>query len=389
VVYTSLMLGYRTRLAAVASFVTVCSLQSRNPIICHGGDDLTRCLLFWGVFLPLGGRFSLDVRLGRTPPIPDRVCNAATFALLFQTASVYVFGAAAKSHPVWHTDGTALYYALSLDSFATPFGHWLAGHPTLTKLLTFGTYWWEWLGPLLLLAPLRAPWLRLAVVVLFCGFHLGTGLALHLGPFPLAGCLAWVPFLPGRVWNWLTWAKPNPVGGTVRLSWPVTAVVLAVWLYVLLWNLREVNPWWRAVFPDDLNPIGRLLHVDQDWKLFAPQPPVDDGWYVMEGTLGDGRLVNLWDDTQPLPTDKPADVAGTYVNTRWRKQLLNMWAKDFEGHRRPFALYISRRWEAAHPNDPPVVKCDLIWMRVPTPPPGQPVPAAERVLIFSSEKRPG
>ncbi len=388
VAYACLLVGYRTRLAAVAAFVVQCSLHSRNPIICDGGDDLTRCLLFWGLFLPLGGRFSLDVWLGRSPPVPDRVCTVATFALLFQVASVYVFTAAAKSHPVWHTDGTALYYALSLDAFATPLGRWLAGRHALTRLMTFGTYWLEWLGPLLVLAPLRAPRLRLAVVLLFWGFHLGSGLGMNLGLFPLAGCLAWVPFLPGRVWGWFKWATPGPVRGTPRLGWPATAFILAVWGYVLLWNLREVNPWWQRVFPTDVNWVGRLLHVDQDWKLFAPRPPEEDGWYVMEGTLGDGRVVNLWDDG-PLPYDKPADVAATYVNTRWRKQLLNMWAKDFEGHRRPFALWVSRRWEAEHPNEPPVSKCELVFMREVTPPPGEPVPAAERCVIFSSERREG
>ena len=381
--YAALAVGYRTRLAAVLAYVFECSLQSRIPGVCDGGSDLSRLLLFWGLFLPLGGRFSLDVYWKRRPPIADRVCNVATFALLFQVGSLYVFGAAAKHHPVWHTDGTAVYYALSIDAFATPFGRSLVEYHGLTKLLTFGTYWLEWLGPLALLVPLRTPWLRLAVVLVFWGFHLGTGLGLHLGLFPLAGCLAWVPFLPAVVWRRWKWATPNPAGVVERLSWPALVFVVAVWGYGLLWNLREVNPWWHGVFPVEVNPVGRLLRVDQDWGLFAPRPLVDDGWYSMEGTLPDGRVVNLWEPDQPLRHGKPADVAATYVNSRWRKYLLNLNTNLYEQHRLDFARWVSRRYEADHP-DTPVTKCELVFYREPTPPPGQPVPAAERVVLFSS-----
>ncbi len=385
--YLALAVGYRTRLAAVASYVFVCSLQSRLTPVCDGGDGLIRVLLFWGLFLPLGGRFSWDVAVGGRPPAPDRVCSFATFALLFQVGSLYVFGAAAKSDPVWHTDHTALYYALSVDAFATPFGRWLAVQHGLTRPLTFLVYWLEWLGPLVLLIPYRTAWLRLGVVAAFWGFHLGTAATFNLGLFPLAGCLAWVPFLPARVWGRWRWAAANPVGGAVRLGWVTTVVVAAVWAYVLVWNLREANPWWLRVLPIEASVVGRLLRVDQDWAMFAPKPLTEDGWYMMQGTLADGRVVNLWEPAAPLPFDKPADVADTYVNTRWRKYLLNLNTREYESHRVDFASFLARRWADDHPGGPPVVRCELVFMREPTPPPGEPVPAAERIVIFIGQDR--
>jgi hypothetical protein len=52
---TAVALGYYTRLAMFLSWYPVISLHDRNPIILHNGDGVLRLLLFWGMFLPLGG----------------------------------------------------------------------------------------------------------------------------------------------------------------------------------------------------------------------------------------------------------------------------------------------------------------------------------------------
>ena len=54
--------GYRTRLSGVVSFLFLCSLQVRNPLVLSCGDTLLRLLLFWILFLPCGQWFSLDSR---------------------------------------------------------------------------------------------------------------------------------------------------------------------------------------------------------------------------------------------------------------------------------------------------------------------------------------
>ena len=55
----ALMLGYRSRLASVVSWVLLFSLQTRNPLVNNGGDMLLRALLFWAMFLPLDQCWSL------------------------------------------------------------------------------------------------------------------------------------------------------------------------------------------------------------------------------------------------------------------------------------------------------------------------------------------
>ena len=52
-----LLVGWRTRLASIASFLLLVSVQNRNPQILLGEDNLIVALTFWAMFLPLGARF--------------------------------------------------------------------------------------------------------------------------------------------------------------------------------------------------------------------------------------------------------------------------------------------------------------------------------------------
>jgi hypothetical protein len=61
-----LLFGRFTRIASVASWMLVVSMQSRQPAVLNFGDDIFRMALFWSMFLPLGARWSLDAR--RRPP---------------------------------------------------------------------------------------------------------------------------------------------------------------------------------------------------------------------------------------------------------------------------------------------------------------------------------
>lgn len=66
-----MLVGWRTRLATLVSWVLLVSLQNRNVFILSGEDNLAIVLLFWAMFLPLGARYSidcaLDTKTGRTP----------------------------------------------------------------------------------------------------------------------------------------------------------------------------------------------------------------------------------------------------------------------------------------------------------------------------------
>ena len=86
----ALLLGYRTRLATLISFVLLVSLHNRAPLMLQGGDNLLLLMVFWSIFLPLGARFSMDA--ARVHPDqqqtlarqPNQYCSVATALSYFK-----------------------------------------------------------------------------------------------------------------------------------------------------------------------------------------------------------------------------------------------------------------------------------------------------------------
>jgi predicted DCC family thiol-disulfide oxidoreductase YuxK len=197
-----LLVGYRTRLASVASWAMLLSLQNRNTMILTGEDVLLIALAFWAMFLPLGARFSVDAALDpREKGEPNAYCSVATAALLLQGMSMYLFSALLKSDARWMPDGTAVYYALQLDYFATPFAHWLRELEPLLTGLTYYVWLLELLGPLLIFSPLLHRQLRGATQLAFISMHVGFFLCLEIGLFPAVSILMNLTFTQGWVWD--------------------------------------------------------------------------------------------------------------------------------------------------------------------------------------------
>ncbi|HXG04894.1 MAG TPA: HTTM domain-containing protein, partial [Candidatus Binatia bacterium] len=205
----ALLVGYRTRLASVVCWGMLVSVNARNPLVVLGGDVLMRVALFWAMFLPLGARWSVDRALGRTTGPPARsVVSGGTVAYLVQMVLVYGISALRKSSPEWRSEGSALYYALSLDHLTTPLGEALLAFPGLLRVLTHGVFWLEVMAPVLLLAPVWKVGARCLVIGALALMHLGIAATLRVGLFPWIAVVTLVPFLPGPVWDALdAWAR--------------------------------------------------------------------------------------------------------------------------------------------------------------------------------------
>ncbi len=217
-VAVALMVGYRTRLATVVSWVLLISLHNRNPMVLQGGDVLLRMLLFWGMFLPLGARYSVDAALRRPDGAePNRFFSLATMALLVQVMSVYFFSALLKSDPVWIPDGTAVYYALSINYHATPVAEWLRQFPRLLQGLTYYVWCLELIAPILMFSPVFHRPLRLVLMVLLITMHVGFILCLRIGLFPYISIASLLAFTPGWVWDRLEERVliPSRTGGAI------------------------------------------------------------------------------------------------------------------------------------------------------------------------------
>lgn len=462
----ALIVGVWTRLATFASWIMLGSLIARNTIVVQGGDNLLLLLLFWSLFLPLGARYSIDAAVNRTPDAASSYWSMATTALLVQVMALYFFSALLKSGPEWIPDGTAIAYALHLDFFATPFGVWLRGFPSVTYGLTLYVWYLELLAPLLIFSPLWFRSFRWLMVVGLATLHIAIAACMNVGLFPLINLVALSPFLPPAVWNWfqgwidrrqgqgvtiyydgdcefcrktclilqtflllkrVTLVPAQTVGdvsrimeeqetwivedesGNRRIRWEALAFLFAQspfsWIGTLM-GLRPVSRLGNVVYRwiasnrmrlgavtgvaapyhsssatasrttnlavgalmiyvlviniqglpvagySAANPsrfVRPMLGLNQRWDMFAPAPPSMDVWFVVQGELLNGAVVDVLRGTEGEPDPgKPDDVWSYYSTYRWRKYLSRLAEPQFQRYRPAYANYLCRVWERSH-----------------------------------------
>ncbi len=158
----AMILGVRTRLATLASWFLVNSIYSYSPIFYSGGDTVIRCFLFLGLLTRWGEAYSLDawrrrkkeiLAGARQIPALRQIPAWPLRLMMLQLAIIYCATGALKSGLMW-LDGTALYYALSLDHFYRhPFQIRVATFLQMIGVLPLATWitkTWETLFPLAL-----------------------------------------------------------------------------------------------------------------------------------------------------------------------------------------------------------------------------------------------
>ena len=419
------LVGWRTKLANVVCWIFLISLHARGSIQLQAGDVVLRLLMFWSLFLPLGARASLDaLQRPSLKHAAGRVVSVASAALAVQMASIYLFTAILKSGRPWR-DGSAVYYALSIDYFGKqPFCEtvlstvpvidflgadthaWLVANvwptihpqvPWVVSVLTFSTVIWEWVGPFLLFVPFFRSPLRTFTVGSFIALHLGFFMGLEIGLFPWICIAAWVAFLPSAVWDRLGWTDAPSVRRPIRREpWLHNAVALFFFLLMVNWNLSSIRKQFPSMpsVPTEVRWVGHLLRLDQNWNMFAPYPLKDDGWYVMPGKLVNGGEVDLWgggeptwvpvddsdghkpllkpgDDSLELDRTQPEDVAGMYPSQRWRKYMRNIWLKKYKSLRLYYGKHLCRQWNADHKGAERLKSFKIVYMKQVTPKPGE------------------
>jgi hypothetical protein len=273
---------------------------------------------------------------------------------------MYGVTAVFKLHPTWTRDFSAIYFALNIDMFTTPFGDWLATWTVATKALTVLTLIWEFIGPLLALIP---GWTRAIVAALFILFHVGLFLSFKLGFFPWVCIVYWLVFLPPQFWQTqlgnrieilvgklftslqkiTLWERPQDFvserPSLHKFQQSVCAVLLVL---VLAFNLDAMKldgvrmPAW-------VREAANRLYVNQVWDMFAPYPIKNDGWFVIEGQFQNGERYDLW--TGKTKTyEKPEDPSDVYPGSEWRKFMLNVWDKGDRKILLPYARYLCRKY---------------------------------------------
>lgn len=280
-IYLAYTLGIVTRLMQVLVVVCLLSLYHRNVLLDDGSDWVMRFFAIWTAFLPLGRRFSLDVRWRRKLAHGGVHNSFAMWAFLANLSASYFLNTYQKTGASWET-GTALRYVMWDPWTVNPLA------ASVRSSLSDGTIWVMTKLPLLaeyflcgavLFAPLFRPVKRLVFVVMLA-LHLGFAAFLYIGSFSFLYVACAFLFVPSEDWDRLGFyaapeRRPTPLWR--RLP---ALVACAMWTafagYELAMRNPRVEPPVKAFaerFEPELEPLHLFFMVPQEWFMFrAPSP---------------------------------------------------------------------------------------------------------------------
>lgn len=406
------LLGFHTRIATVALWILTISLHNANPLILQGEDVLLRSVLFVGMFLPLGTVFSVDayrrVVAGKT------VLSGWTVAFLLQLGFLYFFVSLYKHSAEW-VQGDAIYYAMSIDQYATSLGRWLLQFPDFLWLLTITILIFQSFALFLLFSPFYTNVIRGVTVALLMLMHAGFAATMHLGMFSAVSIAALCGFIPsalwdsiGRVakthfvavavWRWCGSAasrlaslrdtatkrvSTNPSASSTPTE--IISIIGIVYIvYIFFWHAGNVvSPGQYVPFSHGFEWPAKVLRLDQRWNLFAPYPYRHDGWIVIAASTQNGENIDLFRDGAPLSFEKPSVVYDIYPRPRWRRYFLSLWPDGGAIYRRPYAEYLCRTGNAERAEGQKIARLEVIYMLEWTPAPEEPQAAVRPVSLIA------
>jgi hypothetical protein len=375
-----LLVGYKTRVFTILTWFFLASLHSRNPLILQGGDHFIRLIVFWAIFLPWGYLYSIDSYKNIAIKRSYTFRSMAGFAFICQIAFLYLFSALLKDSPEWHTDFTALYYALSLDQMITPIGKFIHPYYELLRVLTAVVYYIELIIPFILFIPFYNAWFRMGSILIIVVMQINIYMTMNVGLFSVTSIVAMIGLIPTYFMN--SWAKKfsysihrwrtgvnrfmlrfaNP---TVNESIPpprtnffAEVFVFFAIVYALGWNLNTIG---KKVIPDNMVWIGNFFRLHQYWSMFAPAVYKEDGWFIFLGTTSDGKEIDLIHGG-PITYEKPERVADQYKNDRWRKYLENILIVE-NSHLRPYhCRFLLNEWNNSITEKDSIFHLKIIYM---------------------------
>lgn len=357
----ALLVGWRTRLATVVSWVMLSALHARNRAVLQGGDDLLRMLLLWSAFLPMGAFWSLDAR--RKPaPASSRFTGAATFALYGQLFMLYfVTGTLKANLPHWRW-GEGIYDALSADYFVTGLGQWIYPHRYVLKVLSWGTLLLEMGGPLVFLVPPRRWRIRLALVLTFIGFHLGISAFMRIGMFSFVCVVAWLFVIPGAAFDALAGkAAPEPEPAPPLSPRWARRTVAALFGYLVLAAMVS-DRWPHGKFRDGFLWPLRTLDMQESWGMFV-KPRTHSGWLMAKAQVVSGPPEDLMRNGAPLSRQKPDLVIDLFPNQRWRKLLTGLTKDDNKPRAQRYLKWLCKSENRTRPPHRRVLRIVLVYVK--------------------------
>ncbi|MFP5385108.1 MAG: HTTM domain-containing protein [Bacteriovoracia bacterium] len=205
----AIMVGLKTRIAAVVCFVLMVSLQNRNYAILNSGDTLMRCMLFLMMFAPVHVKHSVDAFLQRRKgeAYQSDVSILTIRLMQLQFSLVYLATTLFKLKGYDWVDGTAVYYTSRLVNFQRVVLPIVFDFPSLVKFATWSALFIEFaMGSLVWIKELRI-WVLLSGVIL----HLFIEVSMSIGFFEWVMIAGYILFLEPKELAWLKAKALRPV----------------------------------------------------------------------------------------------------------------------------------------------------------------------------------
>ena len=146
----------------------------------------------------------------------------------------------------------------------------------------------------------------------------------------------------------------------------VSLLVLLLLGYVFVWNL-STGPLAKFQLSERWRSVGYLLRLDQIWNPFSPSPPRASEWYVIEGKLADGRVVDVLRDGENPSVNPPIRH---FSNYRWRKYFEIVGKPNNLERLRDYARYACRDWNRRHAPREKASNLEIYWLVMHTLPSG-------------------
>ena len=377
-----LIVGYRTRLAIVVSFLFVISLDHHNPLVLSYADTLFRLLLFWAIFLPLGERWSVDaVRASSSPR--TYFSGLASAMIMLQMVQMYFINGYHKTEEELWTGGEAAPLVLGLDDMTFLLAPLVRQVPEL--LMVGGLIWFYILLLSWLLIVLQGP-PRYVLLALFAGGHLSFAITVRIGAFAfvaLAGLLTFVQTdlwragrhvavdhnpLGERLWDGYQRARQGGIAVATRFPYgtfdedrfrETKATVYTIVIYMAAAALAvsllfTYIPLSGAVGEthdphEPIDDVKAIVGADQPtWSIFAPTPRTTDRYYVFPAMTAEGEKLDVYND-RPLTFERPEhdlqDQYGTYRERFYMNSIRRGFPHDA---RDELVDHLCETWEEEH-----------------------------------------
>ncbi len=285
-----LLIGYRTRVVNFISWILLASLMNRNEMVLQGGDILLVVMCFWGMFLPLGAKWSVDAalqpenkrnpnQLRFQPGNAQLYFSMATIAVIFQVLFLYFFTALLKTGDPWRFPFEAAEYTLHIQHFASPIGNWFRQFSPILPIATFYVLFAEFVGPVLVLLPFKWPIARIIGLLLLASLHVAFMTLMHIGLFPLIDFMSLSLLIPSAIWIFLAKRKQQSKAAKVTMYYDEDCgFCLKMCLILREFLLPDTVKILRA---QDYNDIYAIMERENSWVITDGNGKTYTHWHAM------------------------------------------------------------------------------------------------------------